>query len=96
MDGVGTVLFLAINFRFDCPADMYFLLPLLLPDLSLTLVLPQCPTCTHRPEADRPHGVPPGHPLPHHFVTALQWRRNSPHLLAANSAGNVWLLGLQL
>ncbi len=33
---------------------------------------------------------------PGHFVTALQWRRNSPHLLAANSAGYVWLLGLQL
>ncbi|KAG2494053.1 hypothetical protein HYH03_007697 [Edaphochlamys debaryana] len=33
---------------------------------------------------------------PQHFVTALTWRRNSPHLLAANSAGSVWLLGLQL
>ncbi|EFJ51420.1 hypothetical protein VOLCADRAFT_45534, partial [Volvox carteri f. nagariensis] len=31
---------------------------------------------------------------PNHFVTALQWRRNSPHLLAANSAGCLWLLGL--
>ncbi|PNH09264.1 E3 ubiquitin-protein ligase [Tetrabaena socialis] len=39
------------------------------------------------PDADRPGG---------HFVTALQWRRNSPHLLAANSAGCMWLLGLQL
>lgn len=37
------------------------------------------------------HAAPPGH-----FVTALQWRRSSPHLLAANSAGYVWVLGLKL
>ena len=57
------------------------------------------PSCTYRlPDSERggPQAGGPHASQHHHFVTALQWRRNSPHLLVANSAGYVWLLGLRL
>nr|QBK46737.1 constitutively photomorphogenic 1 [Volvox carteri f. nagariensis] len=52
----------------------------------------------HQPHPHSPHQGPnyQQQQQPNHFVTALQWRRNSPHLLAANSAGCLWLLGLKL
>ncbi|GLI59699.1 hypothetical protein VaNZ11_001644, partial [Volvox africanus] len=49
-------------------------------------------------ELERSGAAAPQPPYPQHshFITALQWRRNSPHLLVANSAGCVWLMGLKL
>ncbi|GIL89069.1 hypothetical protein Vretimale_16212 [Volvox reticuliferus] len=49
-------------------------------------------------ELERSGAVGPHPPYPQHshFVTALQWRRNSPHLLVANSTGCIWLMGLKL
>ncbi|GIL68416.1 hypothetical protein Vafri_21691, partial [Volvox africanus] len=64
-----------------------------LPQPALTFSFSSRMRELERSAAAAPH---PPYPQHSHFITALQWRRNSPHLLVANSAGCVWLMGLKL